>query len=73
MRRFAVLLPLVAALLVPAGVARAADAERLVVSLSNHRVQVTSNFTGEELVLFGTIETAKGATPRGTGYDLVVT
>jgi len=27
--------------------------ERLIASLSNHRVMVTSNFTGEELVLFG--------------------
>ena len=35
---------------------RPAAAERLVVSLSNHRVQITSNFVGEDLVLFGTIE-----------------
>ena len=33
-----------------------AAAEQLVVSLSNHRVAVTSSFVGEELVLFGTIE-----------------
>ena len=33
-----------------------AAAERLVVSLSNHRVAVTSSFVGEELVLFGTVE-----------------
>ena len=73
MRRLAVLLPLLAALMAPAGAAHAAAPERLVVSLSNHRVQVTSNFTGEDLVLFGTIETAKGATPLATGYDLVAT
>lgn len=73
MRRFAAILLIVAALLLPTGFAHAAGAERLVVSLSNHRVQVTSNFAGENLVLFGTIKTAKGATPRGTGYDLVVT
>ena len=35
---------------------RPAAAERLIASLSNHRVMVTSNFTGEELVLFGGIE-----------------
>jgi hypothetical protein len=35
--------------------AEPAVAERLVVSLSNHRVAVTSNFVGEELVLFGTV------------------
>ena len=33
-----------------------ASAERLVASLSTHRVMITSNFTGEELVLFGGIE-----------------
>lgn len=50
-----------------------AAAERLVVSLSNHRVAVTSNFVGEDLVLFGTIEPDR---PRGNlrnAYDLVVT
>ena len=40
-----------------------AGAERLVVSLSNHRVAVTSNFVGEELVLFGTIEPDRRQTP----------
>jgi uncharacterized protein (TIGR02186 family) len=50
-----------------------AAAERLVVSLSNHRVAVTSSFVGEDLVLFGTVEPD---TPRSTlrsSYDLVVT
>jgi uncharacterized protein (TIGR02186 family) len=50
--------------------ARPAAAERLVVSLSNHRVQITSNFVGEDLVLFGNIEA--GAAPRAS-YDLVAT
>ena len=39
-----------------AGATGPAGAEQLVVSLSNHRVAVTSNFIGEDLVLFGTIE-----------------
>ena len=52
MRRFAFILTFI----VMAGAAGPAGAERLVVSLSNHRVAVTSNFVGEELVLFGTIE-----------------
>lgn len=50
-----------------------AQAERLVVSLSNHRVAITSSFTGEDLVLFGTVEPD---TPRGAlrdSYDVVVT
>jgi uncharacterized protein (TIGR02186 family) len=49
-----------------------AAAERLVVSLSNHRVAVTSSFTGEDLVLFGTIEADAGKTAQ-RAYDLVVT
>ena len=50
-----------------------AHAERLIVSVSNHRVTVTPNYSGEELVLFGSVE-KDATTPadRGT-YDLVVT
>ena len=69
MKRLATLLTL---LLLACG-ARPAAAERLVVSLSNHRVEITSNFTGADLVLFGTIEPDKGKTTRAAGYDLVVT
>ena len=50
-----------------------AAAERLVVSLSNHRVAVTSNFVGEDLVLFGTVEPDKPRTALRSDYDLVVT
>jgi len=50
-----------------------AAGERLVASLSNHRVMVTSNFTGEELVLFGGIEQDSASRPRRSGYDIVVT
>jgi uncharacterized protein (TIGR02186 family) len=50
-----------------------AAAERLVVSLSNHRVAVTSSFVGEDLVLFGTIEPDAGKTALRSAYDLVVT
>lgn len=50
-----------------------ASAERLIVSLSNHRVQVTSNFTGEDLVLFGSIEPEGNKPTLQSGYDLVVT
>ncbi len=53
--------------------ARPADAERLVVSLSNHRVQVTSSFTGEDLVLFGSIEPDSKQPTLRSDYDLVVT
>ncbi len=50
-----------------------AAAERLVVSLSNHRVAVTSSFIGEELVLFGTIEPDSPSNSLRPPYDLVVT
>ena len=53
--------------------ARPAAAERLVVSLSNHRVAITSSFTGEDLVLFGTVEPDSRATTLRSSYDLVIT
>ncbi|MBR1229121.1 MULTISPECIES: TIGR02186 family protein [unclassified Bradyrhizobium] len=50
-----------------------ACAERLIVSVSNHRVTVTPNYSGEELVLFGSVE-KDAQTPAGrNNYDLVVT
>ena len=50
----------------------AARAERLIVSVSNHRVTVTPNYSGEELVLFGSVE-KDATTPPNRTYDLVVT
>ena len=61
-----------AALLSAACVAPA-RAERLIASLSSHVVQITSIFTGVELVLFGTVENEPGTEPRKTPYDLVAT
>jgi uncharacterized protein (TIGR02186 family) len=61
------------ALTVLAATAAPAAGERLVASLSNHRVMVTSNFTGEELVLFGGIEQDAASRPRRSGYDVVIT
>jgi uncharacterized protein (TIGR02186 family) len=57
-----------------AGLAPAvAQAERLIVSVSNHRVTVNSSYSGEELVLFGSVE-KDANTPADRGaYDLVVT
>lgn len=57
------------ALAVPSAPARA---ERLVTSLSNYRISIASNFTGADLVLFGTID-RDGAPARRGGYDIVVT
>jgi uncharacterized protein (TIGR02186 family) len=50
-----------------------AFAERLIVSVSNHRVSITPYYAGEELVLFGAVE-RDAATPANRGaYDIVVT
>ena len=65
-----ILLAIVAAL---AASAEPATAERLVASISTHRVMVTSNFTGDELVLFGGIERDAATVPRRGGYDIVAT
>jgi uncharacterized protein (TIGR02186 family) len=53
--------------------ARPAGAERLIVSVSNHRVTVTPNYSGEELVLFGSVEKDASTPPGRSNYDLVVT
>ena len=50
-----------------------AAGERLVVSLSDHRVMVTSSFVGEEIVLFGGVEQEGASRPPRIGYDIVVT
>ena len=69
MRRFFYAL----ALMLIAAAARPAAAEHLIVSLSNERVLVTSSFTGEKLVLFGTIEPSQDGGTVHPPYDLVVT
>jgi uncharacterized protein (TIGR02186 family) len=63
----------VVALALLAASAAPAPAERLIASLSNHRVMVTSSFTGDELVLFGAIEQDARTPPRRGGYDIVAT
>jgi uncharacterized protein (TIGR02186 family) len=50
-----------------------ATAERLVASISHHRVMVTSSFTGDELVLFGAVEQDAASRLRRGGYDIVIT
>jgi uncharacterized protein (TIGR02186 family) len=52
---------------------RSAHAERLIVSVSNQRVTVTPNYSGEELVLFGSVEKDQQTPSERTNYDLVVT
>jgi uncharacterized protein (TIGR02186 family) len=66
----------IAAGLLAASVAGAipASAERLVTSISRHRVLVSSSFTGTAIVLFGTVEPdSRTARRRASDYDLFVT
>jgi uncharacterized protein (TIGR02186 family) len=59
--------------LLATALATPARAERLIASVSNHRVTITPDYSGDELVLFGSIE-RDGDTPASrTSYDLVVT
>jgi uncharacterized protein (TIGR02186 family) len=64
---------LFAALLLAAVATMPARAERLIVSVSNHRVTVTPNYSGEELVLFGSIEKDSSTPSSRNAYDLAVT
>jgi uncharacterized protein (TIGR02186 family) len=50
-----------------------ARAERLITSLSSHRVQITSIFNGVELVLFGTVEPDADSAARRGAYDIIAT
>ncbi|ETR77221.1 membrane protein [Afipia sp. P52-10] len=61
-----------AALLLAAGAGRA-QAERLIASISNHRVTITPEYSGEELLLFGSIERDADTPPHRGSYDLVIT
>jgi uncharacterized protein (TIGR02186 family) len=50
-----------------------ASAETLITSLSNHRVLITSNYTGTSIAVFGAIERDAQTVSRATAYDAVVT
>lgn len=50
-----------------------ARAERLITTLSTSRVLISSNFTGADVVLFGSVERDAQTVARRGGYDIVVT
>lgn len=50
-----------------------AAAERLIASLTNHHVTITSNYAGGELVLFGSVERDQTTAARRGPYDIVAT
>jgi hypothetical protein len=48
-------------------------AERLITTLSTSRVLISSNFTGADVVLFGSVERDAQTVARRGVYDIVVT
>ena len=50
-----------------------AQAEKLISTLSTSRVLISSNFTGADVVLFGSVERDAQTVSRRGGYDIVVT
>ena len=50
-----------------------AFAERLVVSLSNQKVEITSTYTGAELAVYGVVEKDGQTSGRATDYMIVIT
>jgi uncharacterized protein (TIGR02186 family) len=56
-----------------AALASPARAERLITTLSTSRVLISSNFTGADVVLFGSVERDAQTVPRRGNYDIVVT
>lgn len=64
---------LAVALLLAACCSAAARAENLIASVSSHRVQITSNYTGDQLTVFGLVERGGRTAARGDRYDIVVT
>jgi uncharacterized protein (TIGR02186 family) len=56
-----------------AALASPAQAERLITTLSTSRVPISSNFTGADVVLFGSVERDAQTVSRRGNYDIVVT
>jgi uncharacterized protein (TIGR02186 family) len=64
---------LIALAIAAAAIVSPAKAERLITTLSTSRVLISSNFTGTDVVLFGSVERDAQTIARRGGYDIVVT
>ena len=51
----------------------AARAETLIAAMSSHQIQITSNYTGDQLTVFGLVERDGRTAGRGDPYDIIVT
>ncbi len=58
--------------LVTAGAVGPAVAETLVAAVSTNRVAITSNFSGTELTIYGSVERDATTVSRASGYDIAV-
>ena len=58
--------------LLPAGIATG-GAETLIAAMSSHQIQITSNYTGSQLTVFGLVERDGRSVSRGDPHDIVVT
>jgi uncharacterized protein (TIGR02186 family) len=48
-------------------------AETLIAAMSSHQIQITSNYTGSQLTVFGVVERDGRTVARGDPYDIVIT
>jgi uncharacterized protein (TIGR02186 family) len=76
MMRHALSLPLVASLLLPATPAIAAEQprpEQVQSDISTREISIQSNFTGIEIVLFGSVDFSRAPLPDEGPYDVIMT
>ena len=64
---------LIAMLALTVGAAASARAETLIAAMSSHQIQITSNYTGSQLTVFGVVERDGRTVARADPYDIVVT
>ncbi|HEY5797762.1 MAG TPA: TIGR02186 family protein [Bosea sp. (in: a-proteobacteria)] len=64
---------IVAMLALMACAAAPARAETLIAAMSSHQIQITSNYTGSQLTVFGVVERDGRTVARGDPYDIVIT
>jgi len=65
--------PRLSAIAIALALGSPAQAERLITTLSTSRVLISSNFTGTDVVLFGSVERDAQTVARRGGYDIVIT
>jgi uncharacterized protein (TIGR02186 family) len=74
--RHALYLPLVVSLLLPGAQANAAEEprpEQVQSDISTREISIESNFTGIEIVLFGSVDFSRAPSPDEGPYDVIMT